>query len=101
MKLTTLTLLLATIAPALGCLVIEGTIDMDADTVDYVRVIDNGALVCHAGLGVRTDQDNHYSVGCIPGYIYAVTKDGGFAWFRNHDRAYSFSQAHSQDLSTW
>ena len=83
-----------TAAPALACLKIEGTIDTDADTADYVRVINNGTLVYHAGLGASIINGD-YAVGCLPGYIYATRKDDSFAWYRNRGGAeFTFTQNH-------
>jgi hypothetical protein len=104
MKLITVfsaTLQLFTIVPTLACLVVEGTIDIELNWLDYARVVDNGLLVCSNSWGVRIDQDNHYSLGCLPGYIYAVTTDGGMAWYRNPVTAFSFTQHHSNADSTW
>jgi len=88
--------------PTLACLTVKGTIDTDFDMIDYAQVYDNGLLVCNNAWGTWTDQDNHYALSCLPGYVYATTKDGGFAWYRNNaGNAYSFYQTHSLGPATW
>lgn len=82
---------------ALACLRVHGYIvhdplvgtTMDADA----EAIDNGVVVCSARMGLRTDQDGHFSLGCLPGYVYAVTKDGKHAWFHNPQNRFEFDQS--------
>ncbi|KFY88751.1 hypothetical protein V500_06148 [Pseudogymnoascus sp. VKM F-4518 (FW-2643)] len=59
------------------------------------QVDDNGGRVCSGGS--HFDQDGHYSLTCVPGYVYAVTQDGGFAWYRAGSNAYSWIQPTSID----
>lgn len=94
MKLTTLlstTLQLLAITPALACLEARGQVSTTGHVLS-INVIDNGAVVCSDAWGWRIDQDNHISVNCLAGYIYAVKKDGSLAWYRNPVNAYSFPQ---------
>ena len=88
---------LLTIAPALACLEATGSVSTSGN-VDFIRVTDNGAITCNSDWGWRIDQDNHISLSCLSGYIYAVTKDGSLAWYQNPVNAYSFTQSVSGDL---
>jgi hypothetical protein len=49
------------------------------------------------------DQDDHFSINYIPGYIYAFTQDGTFAWYGySANGKHSFScgqQTQVQDLA--
>lgn len=103
MKLTTIlstTLQLLAITPTLACLEARGQVSFLGDVLS-INVIDNGALVCSDAWGWRIDQDDHISLSCLAGYIYAVTKDGSLAWYRNPVNAYSFTQTTSGDEFTF
>jgi hypothetical protein len=80
MKLTTLLASLLTVTtPTLACLHVYGNIIHDpvvGDSVWSVFAVDSGAIVCSSDMGARFDQDNHFSMGCLPGYVYAFTRDG-------------------------
>ena len=86
---------------ALACLRVHGYIvhdpivgtSMDGDA----EAIDNGVVVCSARMGLRLDQDDHFSLGCLPGYVYAVTKDGKHAWYRNPQNAFDWDQTVNVD----
>ncbi|PVH72771.1 hypothetical protein DL98DRAFT_595714 [Cadophora sp. DSE1049] len=45
-------------------------------------VTDNGLRVCDGGS--RIDQDGHYSLSCLPGYMFAVTKNAATSWYNNN-----------------
>lgn len=84
--LTLLSGFLTFIAPTLGCLHVYGNIAGDpvlGPTVWGVFAVDNGAIVCSSDMGARFDQDGHFSMGCLNGYVYAFTKDGRTAWYKN------------------
>ena len=97
MKLTTLVSSLLTLTtPTLACLHVYGNIVGDPFTDDSawgVFAVDNGRIVCSSDMGARFDQDNHFSMGCLPGYVYAFTRDGRNAWFANPSNAYSWVQS--------
>ena len=83
-----LPLLMLAASPALACLQLKGYIVNDpilgGPTTDSSIAIDNGQVVCDINWdGFRTDQDGHWSLGCLPGYVYAYSKDGTKAWFKN------------------
>ncbi|KAH8794983.1 hypothetical protein F5882DRAFT_397310 [Hyaloscypha sp. PMI_1271] len=97
MKLfTTLATTLVFTLPTLACLRVHGGITHDPlpglSGIYGVEAIDNGLVVCSVGMGSRIDQDGHYSLGCLPGYVYAFKKDGSFAWYANPVNAFSFTQ---------
>ncbi|KAF9526897.1 hypothetical protein CPB83DRAFT_857167 [Crepidotus variabilis] len=97
-----LSLLSLLAAPALGCLETIGSIDVQGNVdTSITRVIDNGLVVCNAAWGWRVDQDNHVSLNCLANYIYAVTKDGATAWYRNPVNAFSFTQSVSAGGSSF
>ncbi|ORY19252.1 hypothetical protein BCR34DRAFT_595683 [Clohesyomyces aquaticus] len=61
-------------------------------------VVDNGVTVCSNDWGLRTDQDGHFSFVCLPGYVYAVTKDGRQSWFQNNaGNAFSWINSNNKD----
>lgn len=78
-------------APALACLETSGSIDLSGQILG-IKAIDNGVVVCDSDWGHRIDQDNHISVSCKPGFVYAMTKDATMAWFKNPHNAFSFKQ---------
>jgi hypothetical protein len=90
LQLYYLTLGLLVSTPTLACLQNQGDVDLNwrtGDVYPVITVVDNGLLVCGAiNAGeFRIDQDDHISLNCLPGYIYAVTKDGSMSWYRNKD----------------
>ncbi|KAF8857249.1 hypothetical protein BDZ45DRAFT_674896 [Acephala macrosclerotiorum] len=83
------------LAPTLvqACLQISGVVD-DNGSVFTVSTTDNGLVTCDAfNMGWRIDQDGHFSANCLPGYVYATTLDGSFAWYANPVEAFSFTQS--------
>jgi hypothetical protein len=85
-----------TITPALACLQVRrGVIDERVPKfvrLQTVDVVDNGLLVCSADWDWTVDKDLHFSIKCLPGYAYAVTKDGTKAWYSNPKNNFSFYQ---------
>ncbi|KAH8721498.1 hypothetical protein GQ44DRAFT_761877 [Phaeosphaeriaceae sp. PMI808] len=86
--LATLATALAFTLPTLACLRIKGGITHDPlpglSGIWNVEAIDNGVTVCGGKIpGSWIDQDGHYSMGCLPGYVYAFEKNGNKAWFKN------------------
>jgi hypothetical protein len=76
--------------PSLGCLHTEGyTLPGDGALV-YAFSNDNGRTTCTNDWGSREDQDGHWSLTCLPGYVYAFTKDGSQHWYSNGVNAYSW-----------
>ncbi len=78
---------LLAITPALACLTVRGSIDNESGDISYALVVDNGGVACSNGMGWHIDQDNHFSLNCNPGYVFAFTRDATFAWYRNRDGA--------------
>lgn len=80
-------LLLATsMNPVMGCLLVAGEINDRSSTLVWAFAIDNGDTVCNFGkssYSYHIDQDGHYSLGCKPGYVYAVDRYGLQGWFQN------------------
>jgi hypothetical protein len=98
--LTAIPSVLAFEAPTLTCLHVYGHIAGDpflGASVWSVFAVDNGQIVCSSDMGARIDQDGHFSMGCLPGYIYAFTKDGKTAWFANPSQAWSWIQPNHPD----
>lgn len=74
---------LGLIAPTLGCLHTEGyTLPGTGDLV-YAFSNDNGKTTCTNDWGYRQGQDGHWSLTCLPGYVYAFDKDGHQHWYSN------------------
>ncbi|KAH6704084.1 hypothetical protein BKA61DRAFT_581332 [Leptodontidium sp. MPI-SDFR-AT-0119] len=75
----------ALIAPSSACLHLWGEITDTGGTLTTggisATVIDNGVNVCPGG--ARIDQDDHFSMYCLPGYVFAITKTASKAWFQN------------------
>lgn len=78
-------------APAFACLETVGSVSVTG-VVERITAVDNGVTVCDSDWGHRIDQDNHISVTCKAGFVYAVTKDGSMGWYKNPKTAYSFRQ---------
>ena len=80
---TILSTALTFMTPALACLNAYGQITHNPlpglSGLGEVNVIDNGLKVCSTDFGSFIDQDNHYGVGCLPGYIYTFKQDGSQA----------------------
>ncbi|KAH6674812.1 hypothetical protein B0J14DRAFT_588194 [Halenospora varia] len=72
--------------PALSCVLSSGSISADPlpglSGIDAV-LIDNGAKVCDGPAHI--DQDGHFSLTCLPGYVFALSKRGTHTWYRNKD----------------
>jgi hypothetical protein len=103
MKLTTLlstTLQLLTITPALAYLEVTGAISIYGN-LDLALSIDNGLTTCSSRWGSRIDQDGHFSLTCLSGYVYAFTQDGTMAWYANPVEAFSFTQQVDGELAEW
>lgn len=81
-----LSLMLALASTALACVHSYGSITVDPFKINSgigAEIWDNGSVVCGDSIGPwRLDQDNHFTAACRPGYIFAVTRNGGFAWYR-------------------
>lgn len=94
MKLPSLALALLTVVPsALACVHSTRSITHDPFNIQSgigAELWDSGSVVCGGSVGTwRIDQDGHCSAGCRPGYVFAVSKNGAMAWYRNGDHAYS------------
>jgi hypothetical protein len=83
--LTSFTLQLLAVQPIIACLIVRGSVNNEDGTVSFARITDNGLEVCSNGWGWRIDQDNHFSLTCLSGYVFAWTRDSTFAWYRNKD----------------
>ncbi|KAH7401713.1 hypothetical protein DE146DRAFT_779905 [Phaeosphaeria sp. MPI-PUGE-AT-0046c] len=98
MKLPTrLILAISAIPYASGCLRVHGSIQKVPDIISGTggidagcEAIDNGRVVCSAQWGSRIDQDNHYSISCLPGYVWAFTKNGAVSWYSNGVNSFQF-----------
>lgn len=101
MKLLTLLSALTLTTPTLACLHVYGNIAGDpflGPSVWSVFAVDNGLTVCSSDMGARIDQDGHFSMGCLSGYVYAFTKDGRTAWYGNNGGgSFSFLQSNNPD----
>ena len=54
------------------------------DTIDGDAYVDDvGQRVCDALWGVWRDQDNHFALGCLPGYAFSVGLQCERIWFIN------------------
>jgi hypothetical protein len=84
---------------ALACLESLGAVSTSGN-LQFARTIDNGLTTCDSNWGWRIDQDNHISLNCLSGYIYAVTKDGSLAWYRNPVSGSTFRKVLEMDLGT-
>jgi hypothetical protein len=89
---STLTLL----TPALGCVQAWGLTSED-DFVDLAvnaALTDNRGEVCSTAVygGWRIDQDNHISVNCVSGYVWAFTQNSETSWYGYPGSAFSWSQ---------
>jgi hypothetical protein len=96
---TVVALTLMSLTPALACLHSTGSIVHDPLGINSgisATVTDNGGVVC-TDANSRIDQDGHYSLGCIPGYVYAVTKDARTAWYGYGSVSFQFLQDPSSD----
>jgi len=91
------TLLLA-IPATRACLWVNG--EVSGGNLGYASSTDNGEVTCNSAWGWRIDQDDHFSLTCVSGFIYAFTRDGTQAWYRNGPNAYAFTQQPS-DEGTW
>ena len=97
MKFPSLALALLAAAPsAFACVHSTGSITHDPFNINSgigAELWDNGSVVCGDSVGNwHFDQDGHYSAACRPGFVFAVTKNGEKAWYRNGDHAYSWLQ---------
>jgi len=92
------------IVPTLACLQTAGVVGQYRSDgswhMDYAYTIDNGLTTCDTQWGYRIDQDGHFSLSCLPGYVYAFTLDGSFAWYANPVNAFSFTQTPYVDWTT-
>jgi hypothetical protein len=91
MKLTTVLSTFLAVSPALGCLETFGLIT-PADTFAFALSIDNDVVTCNSNWGWRIDQDGHFSLSCVDGYVYAFTLDGGLAWYSNGVESWQIQQ---------
>jgi hypothetical protein len=96
--LFSITLQLLAVTPTLGCLHTSGVIGVPGG-LGYAFSNDNGETTCTNDWGVRIDQDGHYSLTCLPGYVYAFSQDGSQAWYANPVQAFSWYQAPSAELN--
>lgn len=88
------------ISPSFACLHTYGEVHSDTEerhwTVVWAGATDNGLDVCDTAWGnARIDQDGHFSIPCLPGYVYAFTEDGLTAWYSNGINAFRFAQSPS------
>jgi len=87
---------LLAISPSFACLHTYGELYLDNNLeyhLSWAGATDNGLDVCDTAWGdARIDQDGHFSLVCLPGYIYAFEPDGAQAWYSNGINAYSFKQ---------
>ncbi|KAF1944126.1 hypothetical protein EJ02DRAFT_464434 [Clathrospora elynae] len=90
-----LLLALSAIPAALACLHTWGDAHDDAlpglDGIGSCGAVDNGLTVCSSDWGSRIDQDGHYIISCLPGYVYAFTKNGATTWYANPSNAFSWT----------
>ena len=88
-------LFLSALTSTLACLHTWGDTHADAlpglSGIGSCGAIDNGLTVCHSDWGSRIDQDGHYSITCLPGYVYAFTKNGAKTWYANPINAFSWT----------
>jgi hypothetical protein len=94
MKLSALVLILsATVPSVLACVHSFGSITADPFDINSgigAELWDNGSQVC--GDPFRIDQDGHYSASCIPGYVFALSKNGVHAWYGYGNNAFQWNQ---------
>ena len=83
--------LVATPVAVLCCLHTEGETTSGTGNLVYAFSNDNGQTTCTNDWGSRIDQDGHWSLTCLPGYVYAFTKDGSKHWYSNGINAYSWT----------
>lgn len=82
-------------AITLACVQASGYISIDAIGELSVtgELWDNGGHVCSSTqYGWYVDQDNHYSIRCVPGYVYAFTKDAKTVWYGYPRHSFSWNQ---------
>ncbi|KAH7351333.1 hypothetical protein BKA65DRAFT_500203 [Rhexocercosporidium sp. MPI-PUGE-AT-0058] len=84
------------VIPTLACLQTAGVVGQHRYdgtwAMVYAYSIDNGLTTCNTQWGYRIDQDGHFSLSCLPGYVYAFTQNGAVAWYANPVNAFSFTQ---------
>ncbi|KAF8859352.1 hypothetical protein BDZ45DRAFT_742389 [Acephala macrosclerotiorum] len=81
--------------PHLACLQVVGVVTKGTSGgwfLQYAYTIDNWLTTCESAWGTRIDQDGHFSLTCLPGYVYAFAFDATFAWYANPVNAFPFSQ---------
>jgi len=101
MKLSTAlstTLQFLVISPALAGLEAFGVITPQG-TLGYAITVDNNETTCNSNWGWRIDQDDHYSLECLPGYVYAFTLNGATSWYSNGVLSWELQQATQTDGS--
>ncbi|KAK6070016.1 hypothetical protein SCUP515_08694 [Seiridium cupressi] len=81
------------ITTVLGCLHTESFTESGTGNLVYAFSNDNGATTCTNDWGYREDQDGHWSLTCLPGYVYAFTKDGSRHWYSNGIYSFSWTSA--------
>ncbi|KAK9421648.1 hypothetical protein SUNI508_05578 [Seiridium unicorne] len=81
------------ITTVLGCLHTEGFTESGTGNLVYAFSNDNGATTCTNDWGYREDQDGHWSPTCLPGYVYAFTKDASRHWYSNGIYSFSWTSA--------
>jgi hypothetical protein len=99
MKLPTLFSVAAIASPALACLEAVGLWEyyivqggaMNWSQFKFAFTNDNGETTCDSAWGWRIDQDNHWSMNCLPGYVYAVKQDFSMGWYANPSNSFSFT----------
>jgi hypothetical protein len=97
MKFTTLfTAAALAISPALSCLQTFGVI-APPNTLAFALSVDNGEVTCNSDWGHYIDQDGHFSLSCLDGYVYAFTMNGEIAWYSNGVDSFQLQQPVQQD----
>lgn len=94
--ITKLLVLLASAGQALACVHATGYIETDPNgsigpnNGNFAQLWDNGDLKCQGT--PRIDQDNHYSLPCVAGYVYAYTQNLAHAWYGYGNNAFQWDQ---------
>jgi hypothetical protein len=94
--------LLLAASPVLACLrtyanIVHDPLLTGGNTVWGVAAIDNGITTCTSDLGATLDGNGNLSIGCLSGYSYTFTQDGGTVWYSTPWGSNAWTQAVEQD----
>lgn len=97
---TSATLVSLLTSPALACLHAKGSITVSplpelSGISAEVWDNDNDHPVCTGP--TRIDQDGHYSLTCRPGYYWAISKNGAYAWYGYPGIDFTWAVARTSD----